>query len=74
MPKRTKPPKGESIYICSECAKDRGAKDRPYPGNIVTMHSDVCFYCKQVKSLCAVDDYLWGKNSRRPPGGGGGHD
>lgn len=44
-------------YICSDCAKKRGAK---WPkGHQATSHYDLCMYCAKTKALCAVTDWLW---------------
>lgn len=42
-------------YICWECAISKGLV---WPeGHCATMHSDICEYCNEKKSLAAVTDY-----------------
>ena len=50
-------------YICSACAKKRGAT---WPkGHMATCHMDNCPYCKVRSGLCNIGDWNWPDKVKR---------
>jgi hypothetical protein len=56
--KKAKPKKAELPhgYLCAECAEAKGLK---WPeGHCATSHYDECPYCREIKGLTSVTDWL----------------